>query len=122
VSEDHGYKTNGLRNIMNVLKKADPECSFALYLVVPTIIYDSVKFQTYRHSSNNKVDYFVDNEIMNVQQFKLELPFRIDMSNELEVRAQEEEKKKEDLEGRAKEEEKDEEDDEPEESLENTQV
>jgi len=104
VSEDHGYKTNGLRNITNVLKKADPECSFALYLVVPTIIYDSVKFQTYRHSSNNKVDYFVDDEIMNVQQFKLELPFS-DISTELEVMANEREK-----------------DDEPEESLENTQV
>ena len=73
VSKVHGYKTDGVRQAMDALRAIDSKCSFTLYLVVPAEIYDAVKFQ--RYEVGDQVDLTVDDEILNIPQLKLRLPF-----------------------------------------------
>jgi len=42
VSEVHGYKETGLRNVIDVIKRIDMEFTFELYLAVSPFVHDSV--------------------------------------------------------------------------------
>jgi len=50
VSEKHGYNIKGLLDVINTFKAFDNRCSFSLYLVVPSSVYEDVGFQLYEQS------------------------------------------------------------------------